>query len=314
MTMALVAVLVTSGPASAVITLPETFTVNTTGSQSDTTPDGTCDSTTNPATVHCTLMEAIQEANANNNGLVANTIAFNIPIDDDPAELTNRCNTTTKVCTIYAAAPLPIIEPVIIDGYTQGDATSDTTDDAKENTLTQPGKTNAVLKIELSGEFSSTGTDGLIINAPNSVIRGLVINRFDPGASGILLQDTKGNRIEGNFIGTDPSGTQDLGNDVGVLFSDTGGSTIGGTSHEARNLISGNGTVGSDSFVGGIGVWLQDSSSGNNIQGNLIGTDKDGGPLGNRLVGVSISPGPGNDNPGGNRILSNSIFSNGGLA
>jgi hypothetical protein len=54
-----------------------------------------------------------------------------------------------------------------------------------------------------------------------------------------------GIKIEGNFIGTDPSGTSDLGNrDNGVLIFDASGTTIGGTKPEARNLISGNGASG----------------------------------------------------------------------
>jgi len=45
---------------------------------------------------------------------------------------------------------------VTIDGYTQGDATATTADDATENTLAQG--TNAVLKIRSTGRTSHRAT------------------------------------------------------------------------------------------------------------------------------------------------------------
>jgi hypothetical protein len=236
----------------------------------------------------CTLRAAIQESNA---FAGADTINFNIP-----SSLFNKCNPASKVCTISPGSVLPRIEkPVTIDGYTQSGAT--------ENTLTQQDKTNAVLKIELDG--TNAGPFGLIIadGASNSVIRGLVINNFDHG---IRIVGGTGHSVEGNFIGTDPSGMSAEGNGysgvtvgAATFGQATDGSTIGGASPEARNLISGNAPWG---------VWLKSGSSGNTIQRNLIGTNKDGSPLGNSSVGVILYP-----EGTGNRILSNSIYSNGGL-
>ena len=105
---------------------------------------------------------------------------------------------------------------------------------------------------------------------------------------------------------------------------------VGGTSPETRNLISGNDGRGVTIF--GFGI------SNNKIQGNLIGTDKAGtGNLGNGGSGVAILAGAnttlaantiafngtisgddgvavfGDDTSTGNRILSNSIFSNVGF-
>ena len=80
------------------------------------------------------------------------------------------------------------------------------------NTLTRG--TNAKILIELDG--SDVGDDdGLLIEASGTVVRGLAINRFG-GRSGICIGgtdvSTTGVKIEGNVIGTDPSGTRDLGN------------------------------------------------------------------------------------------------------
>ena len=155
----------------------------------------------------------------------------------------------------FGALPT-ITDPVTINGYTQTGASP--------NTLATGD--NAVLKIELSGN-GAVGT-GLGITATNgvSVIKGLVINRFGEGID--IFGDTVGNRIEGNFIGTDPTGTLDRGNpDDGVnIFGGASENVIGGTTPAARNVISGNACNA---------VFFRDAN-GNRIQGNYIGTDKSG--------------------------------------
>jgi uncharacterized repeat protein (TIGR01451 family) len=144
--------------------------------------------------------------------------------------------------------------------------------------------------------------------------------------------------IEGNYIGTDLSGTVALGNaGAGVLIQGVTGVTVGGGSAAALNLISSNGATGI-TITG-------DFATGELVQGNNIGTDVTGvAPLGNVHAGVLIdgttaSVGPtalveGNviafttptstsfsgagvsivGSPAvGNSILSNSIFGNQGL-
>ncbi len=272
-----------------------TFTVNSTNDPGT----GVCDAT------ECTLREAITAAN---NTAGADTINFNIP--DDPN------SPGFEVKTIFLnSSPLTITEAVTIDGYTQSGASP--------NTLAQEG-TNAVLKIQLRGALAPQA--GLFIDASDSVVRGLVINRL--AGAGILIRGT-GNRVEGNFTGTDTTGTQDLGNrGAGVdMFSEAGNNVIGGSAPAARNLISGN-------DVNGVNL----RGSGNKVEGNLIGTQKDGtSTLGNFQDGVFILAAS-NNTVGGttsgaantiafnggngvrvagdaqrNRILRNSIFSNLGL-
>ena len=263
-----------------------TFTVNSTDDEADKSPgDGVCQIT---SADQCTLRAAIQEANATDG---ADTITFNIPDSD------NKCNATTDVCTISPASELPTItQRVTIDGYSQPGAS--------ENALPGPDKTNADLKIELHGIVGKNYCYGLNVDANNVVIRGLVINNFEfcgsansSSAPGIRLSGT-GHRVEGSFIGTNASGTAIDRNARGVSLSEADGSTIGGTALEDRNLISGNVRSGVEA-VGG--------SSGNTIQGNIIGPDKNGNALADSNAvdgGVMISSGT------GNRILSNSIFSN----
>jgi len=91
--------------------------------------------------------------------------------------------------------------------------------------------------------------------------------------------------IEGNYVGTELSGTQTIGNGNGVEIHGNF-NTVGGAVKRASNLISGNSSVG---------VLLTGNTTGNLIQGNFIGTDSTGTkPLGN-LDGVFVVSGPSNN-------------------
>ena len=185
-----------------------------------------------------------------------------------------------------------ITETVTIDGYTQPGSSP--------NTLANGD--NAVLLIELDGSNPTLGNvSGLNLKADNCVVKGLVINRFIHNGIDI---SSNGNIIEGNFIGTDPTGTMPLANGSGgnggitALFGAAGSNnTIGGTTASARNLISGN-----------IGAGVLLGFSGNLVEGNFIGTDVTGtAVLGNSDRGVSVS-GTGNT-VGGNTVGAGNVIS-----
>jgi parallel beta-helix repeat protein len=104
---------------------------------------------------------------------------------------------------------------------------------------------------------------------------------------GIIVESTgvapaTGNLIEGNFIGTDATGLQPLGNALGgISLVNASSNTIGGTTAAAANLISGNGT--STQFEPGVALSVVSGgiTQNNVIEGNLIGTDKTGlAPIG----------------------------------
>jgi hypothetical protein len=271
----------------------------------------------------------MQEASANNNDPTVDVINFAIS-GDGPH-------------TISPASELPDIDdPVTIDGYTQGDSTPGIlTNDATENT--QASGTNAVLKIEISGTSAPLGSDGFDVEAGPTTIRGLVINGFKEDVSGnsgqaigfFNLAVNTNNVVEGNFIGTDADGitasSRNDGDGVIINSPNCTGNTIGGATPTARNLIAGNGEQGVEISA----------SDANTVRGNLIGTNKNGtntpNDLGNVQDGVRMGSSSRNvvtdnvvafngdashnDNgvevfksgtatPAGNRILSNSIFSN----
>jgi CSLREA domain-containing protein len=270
----LVVSLLTAKPAHA-----KTFTVNSTSDASDGAFDGTCDADPRVSVVRCTLRAAIQEANNRIVNPGADTITFNIPSTDP------TCNANTNVCTISPASTLPLItEAVSINGYTQRPCSGNPAPCSRPNTMAVGN--NAVLLIQLNGANASSA--GLWINASNSVVKGLVINRFGTGIiigiDNIGADPSTGNTIAGNVIGTDPSGTLDRGNRAyGVSLAGSGSNnTVGGTSPAARNIISGNGQDGviTHGFP---------QNTGNQVLGNYIGTDKSGtANLGNDWNGVKL--------------------------
>nr|WP_228042032.1 S8 family serine peptidase [Tychonema sp. LEGE 07196] len=204
------------------------------------------------------------------------TVIFKIP-PTDPGY-----NTSTNAFTIRPLSPLPqITDSAIIDG------------------TTQPGFSNRPV-IELDG--SNVSVDGLYISAGNSTVRGLTINRF--GVDAIRLIDNGGNIIEGNFLGTDVTGTQDLGNRYSGISVWTPNNIIGGKTVKARNIISGNDNVG---------IYINESNANNNlIQGNYIGSDVTGTKdLGNTNNGVAILNASNNIVGGTTIEAGNLIFGNG---
>ncbi len=65
------------------------------------------------------------------------------------------------------------------------------------------------------------------------------------GTAGLDIDQGSNNTVQGNLIGTDPTGTAALGNlQNGLVILDSTGNTIGGTDDLAANLISGNNLSG----------------------------------------------------------------------
>jgi hypothetical protein len=167
--------------------------------------------------------------------------------------------------TITPISALPTItDPITIDG------------------TTQPGFVGIPI-IELNGSSVPPGTNGLLITGGSSTVRGLVINRFAGSGDAIEVQTNGGNIVEGNFIGTDLTGTLALPNGNAVFINGPPNNTVGGTTSAARNLISGNSR---GITVVGIGA------TGNFVRGNFIGTNVAGNAdLGNAFNGVDVSQG-----------------------
>ena len=249
---------------------PISLVVNSEADTDDKDPtDGKCDTgkTISNGQAECTLRAAITEANHQGGGNI----------------------TFSGVGKTTPQKALPeITAPITIDG-----------------TTAQGGR------FELSGQFppehdnfgnATNRFNGLTITAGNSTVEGLIINQFV--GYGVVLRSRGNNTIEGCFLGTDRSGLTTLGNGYlvsdnngirnergGILIDNSPGNQIGGLAQNGTapgNVISGNysltGRLSSnpdflnedqeeDLVISGSG------STGNVVQGNLIGPGVGGAAL-----------------------------------
>src|SRR5262249_50498578 len=123
---------------------------------------------------------------------------------------------------------------------------------------------------------------GVIDYGTNDIVGGTTVaarNIISANNRGVDLFGGSNGTVQGNFIGTDVTGTVALGNaNGGVDVNGTANNVIGGLTATPGmppgNLISGD--------TGNFGVILGGGSTGNLIQGNIIGADITGTqPLGN---------------------------------
>ena len=170
-----------------------------------------------------------------------------------------------------------------------------------------------------------------IIGGSLPVHRNIVSGNTDEGIfiGGGFGHPAENNVVSGNYIGTDVTGSVAVGNNLGISLASTAtNNVIGGDTPGSENVVSGN--QWGIRFVGVAGNII-----GNNIKGNLIGTDPSGlNPIGNLHNGVHfgvntqgnfVGPhntiafngedGVGVDSPTAqsNFITRNRIFANGGM-
>ncbi len=131
-----------------------------------------------------------------------------------------------------------------------------------------------------------------------------VISGYDLGVD---LDDASGNVVEGDYIGTDTSGGNAVGNDVGItIYAGSTNNTIGGTIAGARDVISGNGD-GIDiaySISGGA------AASDTVVEGDYIGTNATGtAAVPNDGNGILIFEGPSDNTIGGTAAGSQNVIS-----
>ena len=246
--------LIPSGPASDgevedyLLHVPDRiFTVDSIADTPDANPgDGICDDGSGA----CTLRAAIEETNAlSNTAAEPDVITFNLP--------------GAGPQTIQPASPLPnLSNPVVLDA------------------TTQTGYDGSPL-IELDGSNAGDVVSGLKVTGggSGSTIRGFAINRFDE--HGIFISRKSDVTVRDNYLGTDLTGTQDLGNgEAGVYIINAVNNLV------HQNLISGN----------DLGIFIEGPrSTGNLITGNMIGTNAAGtAALKNRFVNIEIAAGPEN--------------------
>lgn len=163
-------------------------------------------------------------------------------------------------------------------------------------------ETNVIFGNQIGADLDSPTTGGngrngiMISNRAFNTIIGATANERNViagnGHSGVLITGaTTNNLVQGNYIGTDVTGTQALPNGsagtvpaqrAGVTITGSASdNTIGGTTVSNRNLISGN---------AGSGVYIADAITRDNlIDGNAIGINAAlDGALGNGDAGIAL--------------------------
>jgi hypothetical protein len=116
--------------------------------------------------------------------------------------------------------------------------------------------------------------EGVFLNGSNNNAVGGNVISGNKNLGVEVINGAAGNMITGNFIGTDRTSNQAIGNvNFGVGILGCPNNAVGGTTPQQRNIISGNipGNVGSGGVeIGGTGA------TGNLVQGNFIGTNSAG--------------------------------------
>src|SRR5262249_36601418 len=142
---------------------------------------------------------------------------------------------------------------------------------------------------DVTGTVALGNSDrGVIVDGTNDIVGGTTVaarNIISANNRGVDLFLGSNDTVQGNFIGTDVTGTVALGNpNVGVDINGTANNVIGGLTAAPGtppgDLISGNN--------GNTGVVLGTGSSGNLIQGNIIGPDITGTQTLGNSCGVLI--------------------------
>jgi hypothetical protein len=154
------------------------------------------------------------------------------------------------------------------------------------------------------GDASLIPAVGLDVGGAMNTIGGSGVSARNVIGTGLSVSGDE-NLVEGAFIGINAQRESSLGNPGSGVGISGNNNTIGGTSADARNVISGNG--GSGISIGG---------NRNLIQGNFIGTDENGATkLGNggglgTTAGVDVS-GSGNtiggQVPGAGNVISGNL-------
>ena len=116
------------------------------------------------------------------------------------------------------------------------------------------------------------------VQASDTTIKGLVMNGC---TTSVDIQSGSNNRVEGNFLGTDPTGTQRLVDSGGeVVVGNAPSARVGGSTPAARNLIT----------ACGVAVHANGTNNGAVIEGNVIGIAASGDVLLTPACGSTTFP------------------------
>jgi CSLREA domain-containing protein len=303
------------------------FTVNS----RDDVNDGSC------GAAHCSLREAILAANATPNGATADEIHFTISGEGaQTIQPTSALPFLSEAVIIDGStqpgancASWPPTLQIALDGTNAGGGatsglftfTGNVTvrglaihSFANEN-IGLYGGNNTIQCNFFGTDVTGTqplgnSTDNLFVNGTtNNLIGGATPgtgNLFGGGAGrGIVLAAAAENTVQGNYIGIDPNGTNQVGALTFGILVTGGNNQIGGTTAAERNIIAGtsiginvavaNGNVIQGNYIGtnaagtaglgnGTGVWVNGNATNTRVENNLISGN---GQIGVQIAGVA---------------------------
>ncbi len=131
----------------------------------------------------------------------------------------------------------------------------------------------------LTGTAVASNDTGVLVfeGSRDQIMDNLIAGNRTVGILGDLVNSLL---VQGNFIGSNISGTATLSNGIGIRLILASNSRIGGATEQTRNLISGNSTDG---------IQLSRVGNDNRIEGNIIGADVSGQvALGNGGMGIVV--------------------------
>ncbi len=204
--------------------------------------------------------------------------------------------------------------------------------------------------ITVAGNFIGTDASGMIAKRNGTgieILEGSASNTIggsDPAMRNVISGNTESRgihivkadrtKIQGNFIGTDRSGSAALRNHWGIYIESSTGTSIGGSHPGERNVISGNyiagiysaggsdaliignfigtGAAGSGAIRNGTGVYLADAKNGDGERNAVVGQIAEGAAnliANSYAAGVAVA----GQKSTGNSIRGNSIFNNDSL-
>lgn len=294
------------------------YTVNSTGDEPDANAgDNLCDVDTSTPGQQCTLRAAIQDANANGttnedfidfniggSGVKVISPATLLPIIRQPVIIDGYTQTGATENTLAVGDDANLLIRLDRGSGSAGSGLWIDTNDSVVRGLSITGFSSGAGVIvagdnnTVEGNFIGTDPGGIqagvgnftgvIVqsDSSNNLVGGTLPEARNVisgnGGEGVRINTNpgeKGNRVQGNYIGTTKSGTADLGNtSAGVIDNSFGDSEnlIGGTSRAAANTIAFNGRDGvqvGDGFVPvGISILRNSIFSNGGLGIDLIGS------------------------------------------
>ena len=216
----------------------------------------------NPET--CTLRAAIENANRDAD---RNAVAFEL----------------TGSTAIELSDYLPVLQhPIEIDGWTQGGTSSG------GSPIPQPPVRidgSHLARVSCNDDLSTTGPGrGLIVAGAQSLIRGLNVAGFP--CDDVVVWGAAGTTIAGNYVGTNPAGTEIDLSDAGatkdgIYVDHSPGTTIGGPTAAEGNVVT-----TPEEFA----IYVAGGSSGTVVRHNKVGVT----PAGDALNGATPDVAPQN--------------------